>query len=245
MCGGPILAPESWTLRELVSAGWMPEELEWESGAETGMACLAAGDAAGAGARFAKMVRLAHASFSGDDPRLATSLANHAAALVAAGQAGLSGLSIRDARRIWRDCGAWIARMTAPRVARSSLFHMRMEQRHRAEYEARWRVKWAELAAEARERVGEGGSLTLVSAAEAGERLARWRRERPAMLNDTRKLMGAVMLLAVRGDPSPSRLLKKSETAGPRCMRTQTPTRISPLSESIFPGDRHRRIDFA
>ena len=31
--------------------------------------------------------------------------------------------------------------------------------------------------------------------APAGDALARWRRERPAMLNDTRKLMAAALLL--------------------------------------------------
>ncbi len=197
------MAPESWNFRELISAGWIPEDLEWEREAEAGMACLAAGDSSGALACFAKTVRIAHANFGDDDPRLGTSLANHGAALVATGQAGASGLTLRDARRVWRDCDGWIARMTAPRVARSSLFHMRMEQRHRGEYEARWRVKWAELSAEARERMGQDGALALVPAAEAGERLERWRRERPAMLNDTRKLMAAVMLLACRaGQPS-------------------------------------------
>ncbi len=195
------MAPESWTFPELISAGWTPEDLEWEGKAEAGMACLATGDDFRAGERFANMVRIANEGFAADDPRLATSLANHGAALVASGQAGSSGLSIRDARRIWRDCEPWIARMTAPRVARSSLFHMRMEQRHRAEYEARWRVRWAELFEEARGRVGDDGSLELVTPAEAGERLARWRRERPAMLNDTRKLMAAAILLACIRSP--------------------------------------------
>jgi hypothetical protein len=94
--------------------------------------------------------------------------------------------------------------MTAPRVARSSLFHLRMEQRHRPAYEARWRIKWAELAAEARERIG-AGAFTLIPAEQAGECLARWRRERPAMLNDTRKLMAAVFLLACGADRSAMR----------------------------------------
>ena len=58
-------------------------------------------------------------------------------------------------------------------------------------------MKWAELADEARTLV-TGGELTLVSTGGATERLARWRRERPAMLNDTRKLMGAVLLLVCR-----------------------------------------------
>ena len=143
--------------------------------------------------------------FAPDDPRLAASLANHGAALVAGGEAHLSGRTLSDAVRIWRECDGWIARMTAPRVARSSLFHMRMEQRHRASYEERWRIKWAELVAEARERVGGDGPLTLVSSEQAMASLARWRRERPAMLNDTRKLMAAVILLACRRDVAAER----------------------------------------
>ena len=87
--------------------------------------------------------------------------------------------------------------MTAPRMARSSLFHLRMEQRHRPAYEERWQVKWHELAAEARGRIMDSGH-TLVSGEEAAALLARWRRERPAMLNDTRKLMAAVILLATQ-----------------------------------------------
>jgi hypothetical protein len=76
---------------------------------------------------------------------------------------------------------------------------MRLEQRHRAAYEERWRVKWAELAREGRGLVGDAGPLNLVSSAEAETRLARWRRERPDALDDTRKLLAAVLLLACAG----------------------------------------------
>ena len=86
--------------------------------------------------------------------------------------------------------------MDAPRVARSSLFHMRMELRHRDTYRARWQERWQEMAAEARARLEAlDASRELRSAPTAAERLARWRRERPAMLNDTRKLMAAAFLL--------------------------------------------------
>ena len=80
-------------------------------------------------------------------------------------------------------------------MARSSLFHMRMEARHRDTYRARWQVRWREIAEEAK------GRLEVLSPAPEGldrsaaDALARWRRERPALLNDTRKLMAAAFLL--------------------------------------------------
>ena len=157
---------------------------------------IAAGQLENAREHLARCVRIAHASFAENDPRLGTSLFNHGAALIAAGEEKASGRTLADAAKVWERCDTWVAAMTAPRVARSSMFHMRMEQRHRATYEERWRVKGAELVAEARGQIEGSGALQLVEPEEAAERLGRWRRERPAMLNDTRKLMAAVLLLA-------------------------------------------------
>jgi hypothetical protein len=198
MFAGPISVPETWTLPELVAAGWRESDLEWERAAESAVEHLAHGDVGGAADQIARSLRIANEDFSRDDPRLGASLANHGAALNATGEAHLSGRTIADALRTWREADSFIAKMTAPRVARSSLFHMRMEQRHRATYEERWRIKWAELAADARAQIGGDGQLTLIGTQEAAERLQRWQRERPAMLNDTRKLMAAVILLACR-----------------------------------------------
>ena len=198
MSGGHILAPESFSFEELAAAGWSEADLEWENAAAEALTFLAAGDRPGVRLRFAQCVRIATANFSENDPRLGTSLANHGAALIEAGEAQSSGRTIADAVRIWQGCDSWVAKMTAPRVARSSLFHLRMEQRHRGTYEARWRIKWDELVGEVRGKVIGEGNLALISKSEAEESLARWKRERPAMLNDTRKLMAAVLLLACR-----------------------------------------------
>jgi hypothetical protein len=107
---------------------------------------------------------------------------------------------LAEALDAWRASSPWIARMDAPRMARSSLFHMRMELLHRETYRARWQIRWREMAEEAKERLAtlksSPGDLGPVSA----EALARWRRERPALLNDTRKLMAATYLLLA---PSP------------------------------------------
>lgn len=182
---------EDWTAAELLNAGWSEADLEWERLTIGTAEALAAGDEESAKQRAGQALQIARAHFESIDPRLGTSLANYAVRLSDDAGAPL----IVEARSVWAACGPWIDGLQAPRVARSSLFHMRMEQRSRDTYEGRWREKWAELAEEARARVailaeGVGGTLP------AGDICKRWRRECPAMLNDTRKLMAAVILLA-------------------------------------------------
>jgi hypothetical protein len=72
---------------------------------------------------------------------------------------------------------------------------MRMELRHRETYRARWQERWQEITAEARARLAALAAAPDALDVTAAEALARWRRERPAMLNDTRKLMAAAYLL--------------------------------------------------
>lgn len=188
---GPISVAEDWTAAELLNAGWSEADLEWERLTAGVAEALAAGDRESAKQRAGQAVQVARADFEGIDPRLGTSLANYALRLPDDAGARL----MIEARSVWAACGPWIDRLQAPRVARSSLFHMRMEQRSRDTYQGRWREKWAELAEEAKARIaaladGTGGTLP------AGVLCGRWRRECPAMLNDTRKLMAAVILLA-------------------------------------------------
>jgi hypothetical protein len=182
---------ESWSAADLLAAGWSPADLEWEALTAEAMAALAAGDEERARSATGRALFLSRQKLAGGDPRLASAVANHGALLARRGD-DAGPLLLSEGRGLWARADQWIARMTAPRVARSSLFHMRMEQRHRATYEERWRVKWAALTEDARARLAE---KVPCDQAAAGEALARWRRERPAMLNDTRKLMAAVYLL--------------------------------------------------
>jgi hypothetical protein len=80
-------------------------------------------------------------------------------------------------------------------MARSSLFHMRLELRNRQAYEERWRLKWQDLADDARTRIEGLAGRGLIEREVGRARVERWRRERPAMLNDTRKLMAAALLI--------------------------------------------------
>jgi hypothetical protein len=192
---------ERWSVQELLDAGWSEADLAWEAAAERAAEAVAAKDLALAKEEAGKALRLARASFEPIDPRLGTSFANFGVCLALAGDNSGSDRLFADALDVWRRADPWITRMDAPRIARSSLFHMRMEMRHRDSYRARWRERWLELTEEARERLealkGDPGGLVGVGV----DAFARWRRERPAMLNDTRKLMAAICLLLAPAVP--------------------------------------------
>jgi hypothetical protein len=188
------LVAETWSVKELLQAGWSEADLDWETTAERMAECAARGGHALAKDVAGEAVRIARASFEPIDPRLGTALANFGLCLEQIGDGGGARL-IGEALDVWRATGPWIARMDAPRMARSSLFHMRMELRHRETYRARWQIRWREMAEEAKTRLANLRPSPADLGGSAAEALARWRRERPALLNDTRKLMAAAFLL--------------------------------------------------
>ncbi len=195
MSGGLILAAENFSATELLAAGWAEADLAWEHETEHAAEAMAQGAADRAKAAAGRALQIARESFSATDPRLGTSLANFAVCLHLSGDTNGVASLLRQALETWRGTGPWIDSMDAPRVARSSLFHMRMEVLHRETYRARWRIRWQEIAAETKARLAALNEALAPSPATGAEALARWRRERPAMLNDTRKLMAAAFLL--------------------------------------------------
>ena len=193
---------ESWTAQELINAGWRDADLQWEEGAAAILDALGQGDRGAAKERASRALQLARENFESIDPRLGTSLANYGICLGLDGDTEALQSLIEKAQRTWRASPPWIAGLTAPRVARSSMFHLRMEALHRETYRARWRQRWQEIAEDAiarlqalSDRLDSGKAADLDVPAET--MLAIWKRERPAMLNDTRKLLGAGLLLLV------------------------------------------------
>jgi hypothetical protein len=186
---------EYWSARELLNAGWLEADLAWEQAAERAANAVAESNCPLAKDEAGKALQLARADFAPIDPRLGTSLANYGLCLSLSGHSGSVAPLFREALDAWQRADPWIARMDAPRVARSSLFHMRMEALHRDTYRARWQERWQEMAAEAKARIGALHAGDAAVGTTGAESLARWRRERPAMLNDTRKLMAASFLL--------------------------------------------------
>jgi hypothetical protein len=189
------LAAESWSIQELLRAGWSEADLAWEEAAERTVEAVAQGDPEQAKSEAGRGLQIARNEFVRIDPRLGTSLANYGVCLHLSGHDEGTAHLFREALEVWRAASQWIARMEAPRTARSSLFHMRMELRHRDTYRARWQERWQEMADEAKARIGALNPPDAALGAIAADALARWRRERPAMLNDTRKLMAAALLL--------------------------------------------------
>jgi hypothetical protein len=185
------LAAEAWSIQDLLTAGWSEADLAWERAMEDTVEAVAQQDLMRAKSSAGVALQTARASFEPIDPRLGASLANFGLCLQLCGQSeGVANL-FRQGLDVWQGAAPWINRMDAPRVARSSLFHMRMELLHRGTYRERWQA----MADDAKERIAALATSSGVSSAVSAEALARWRRERPAMLNDTRKLMAAAFLL--------------------------------------------------
>lgn len=184
-----------------MAAGWTQADLDWEELAEEVASAIAANNADAASGAAGRALGLARESFTATDPRLATAMANQAMC-AARRDAEVGGKLLDEARLAWNGTHPWIEAMQAPRVARSSLFHMRMEQRHRSSYESNWRIKWRDIADGAKGRLGAARLDVEWDGPAAQAALERWKRERPAMLNDTRKLLAAAYLLlpGVTGD---------------------------------------------
>lgn len=169
------------------AAGWSAADLEWEAKAEAATRLRLEGEQAAAEALWVALLALARAQFSAKDPRLATSLANLAAAR---GDAGGSA-QFAEARRIWDASGFWIEAMALTRRARSSLFHLRLEAKHKARYDAQVRQRLLRFAGETRENL-----QALEAARPAPHRgWPRWRAEKPARYGEERKFLAACLLL--------------------------------------------------
>ena len=176
-----------------LKAGWHAADLDWERLQEQGNALLRRGDRAGAGRSFRRAGWIALWHFPGADPRRATTLANLGLTDRLAGREGRARRRYARARRVWRQAGRFIAAMRIARRARSSLFHLRMETRHWDTYQDNTRIRLTAFASE---------TAAALAALEQGQAPAcrlfeRWRGEKPAVFDDTRKLLSAALLVGV------------------------------------------------
>ena len=145
MSGRPILAADA--------RPWLLADDLWERLVAAGLAAFDAGRLDDAGALW--ISALAHAErFAGDDPRRATALNNIAAVRHLRGGADEADGFYRAALDAWAAAEPWIDAMAIAPRARSSLFHMRLEEKHRADYH---RIARAEL----RKLLDEGRAASL------------------------------------------------------------------------------------
>ncbi len=85
--------------------------------------------------------------FDDADPRRAASLNNLGAGLHLAGDTAAAERVYREADAAWQNAQAWVAAMQPARRAHSSLFHLRLEGRHRTTYDRLARVQSTQLLA--------------------------------------------------------------------------------------------------
>ena len=108
----------------LARAGWSEEELTWELVQETAAEALMADDWKQAVSLWAFGLDLARTTFDASDPRLATSLANQAAALRRAGEDAAADALFDEALAVWACSGPWVLALAPERrvVGRSALW---------------------------------------------------------------------------------------------------------------------------
>lgn len=170
--------------RVALNAGWRRSDLLWEALMEKGCAAYGERDAAGARRAFGRACWVARLFVRSDLRR--------AASQAALGLSGNSSQKISRARaHFTTHVEAAIGAMQIAPRARSSLFHLRMEARHRDTYHANLRLRLSKIAAET------ASSLAAMERGRApGHRLySRWLGERPTVYDDTRKVLAACLLI--------------------------------------------------
>ena len=124
-------------------------------------------------------------------PRLATSLANYGAALRQRGETQAAEPLITEALLVWDRANDWIAALAPEHRGRSAMYHFRLKTRYPGGYDRFSRARYLALASE-----GRTATLALRKGERTrGERLQRWRREKPEGFTAQRKLLAAVLLL--------------------------------------------------
>ncbi len=195
MSAVPISAVEisAAVFAEAKAAGWKKSDLLWEAEFARAAELFVIGESESANLLWARALRRARRGFDSDDPRLAASLANCAAALRAKGRKKQSEKMFAEAKTTLARCGEWIARARPEQTARSSVHHFRMEVKNRAVYRENFRNRLRAFAEEAAVAVCR---LEKTENAPLAVSLARWQKEKPPICGDSRKLLAAVLLLA-------------------------------------------------
>lgn len=172
-------------------AGWTRSDLVWERLMETGLTHAVDGKPE----RALRLLRLAdwlaRARFSRNDPRKATAPAARARLLYRLGKHSAAEALQKRALTAIKPLDTFISSLNIAPRARSSLFHLRMEARHRDTYHENFRRRLFKIADESRAHL-----ITLTSPTSPPHRLlSRWRGEKPTVFDDTRKCLAACLLM--------------------------------------------------
>lgn len=173
-------------------AGWRRVELVWERVMEAGNRAWEDGRVVRARWLFGLGDRLAGLSFERGDPRRATAPAALARVHARQGRAARAKAQVQRALDEWAGVEAFIDSVEIRPRARSSLFHLRMEVRHRETFHDNLRTRYRKFAEETRETMaGTAGDGPPARHRHFG----RWRGEKPNIFDDTRRVLAACLLI--------------------------------------------------
>ena len=216
-------------------------ERRWEARVRDGLAAFQAGCVEEAYTAWRSAAAIARA-FDAADPRRAASRTHLALCHAAAGNDAAAGRAFRRAFSAWEVAEDWVGRMALPQRARSSAFHLRLEQKNPGGYDAIARAGYGRL-------LGAGRAAALAS----GAHLAR---NSAATLEEAQSLRAAG-LGRRDGDQAPicRALAAVREAAGDDAAALDArqrveeierdpvhfgPERLAPLAEGQVPSDLRR-----
>ncbi len=170
-------------------AGWARTDLMWERMMEAANRAWAAGEPA-ARRKFVVADLLARSCFAKNDPRRATTAAALAVIAASRGKKRAAGAAQKRALSQWQNAQAFIDGMEIRPRSRSSLFHLRMETRHRDTFHSNLRLRFSRIAQETQESLEALGTDQPLP----HRHFARWKGEKPTVYDDTRKMLGSCLL---------------------------------------------------
>ncbi len=179
-------------MRAALAAGWKRRDLWWERLQEQANIALIEGRKSHALRRFRLAHWISRVGFAHDDPRRATGFANAAFALRLSGSEISAQKNYAAAMALWSRAPSMLETLNIQPRARSSLFHLRMEVKHWDTYRCNMKTRLGKFIEETDQ------SLTALSKGmPPPHRLfPRWRGEKPAVFDDTRKVLAACLLVA-------------------------------------------------
>lgn len=177
------------TWQQARASGWTRADLMWERLMEAGNVAYCEARMARAGWLFFCADALARGRFAKGDLRRATAPAARAMVRLARGKR--ADALIDTARRGWLVAPAAIADMEIRPRIRSSLFHLRMEAKNRAQYHENLRTRLGRIADETGETLAHMDN----NGGQRHRHFSRWRGEKPTVFDGTRKVLGAALLI--------------------------------------------------
>jgi hypothetical protein len=173
------------------AAGWHWCNILWQDLSETANIAVEAQEFTNAKRLFRRADWIARLCFEPSDLRRVTSKVNRA--LMADGKGRVQ---IADMAAIWaRNIPQVIENMEIHPRARSSLFDLRMEARHRSTFHDNFRKRLTNISLE----VGECLQAMARNQPVPHRLYSRWKGEKPTVYDDTRKVLSACLLIAEVG----------------------------------------------